>query len=164
MPFFGYYIFCDLYSSATGRYECFGQTYQNKTSEKPKEDANSASKSKFNLPPEKAIPVRVAKFSAPPVIDGKLDDEIWKSAQILKDFVQTSPGDNIAASKLTEVMLGYDEKNLYIAFRCWDEKDKIRATVAKRDDVFGEDNVRVWLDTYNDRRRAYILGWNPYGI
>ena len=34
----------------------------------------------------------------------------------------------------------------------------------KRDSVFGEDNVRVWLDTYNDQRRAYILGWNPLGI
>ncbi len=119
---------------------------------------------KFALPPEKANPVKVVKFAAAPAIDGRLDDEAWKSAQILKDFIQTSPGDNIPASKPTEVMLGYDEKNLYIAFRCFDERDKIRATVAKRDDVFGEDNVRVWLDTYNDRRRAYVLGFNPYGI
>jgi hypothetical protein len=121
-------------------------------------------KSKFSLPPEKANPVRVAKFSNAPVIDGKLNDEVWKSAQVLKDFIQTAPGDNIAASKPTEVMLGYDEKNFYIAFRCFDEKDKIRATVAKRDSVFGEDNVRVWLDTYNDQRRAYILGFNPLGV
>ncbi|MBA3600469.1 MAG: carbohydrate binding family 9 domain-containing protein [Acidobacteria bacterium] len=119
---------------------------------------------KFNLPPEKANPVKVARFIAPPVIDGKLDDEAWKSAQILKDFIQTGPGDNIAPSKPTEVMLGYDEKNFYIAFRCFDERDKIRATVAKRDNVFGEDNVRVWLDTYNDQRRAYVLGFNPLGI
>ena len=61
-------------------------------------------------------------------------------------------------------MLGYDEKNLYIAFKCYDEPDKIRATLAKRDAVFGEDNVRIWLDTFNDQRRAYILGFNPYGI
>ncbi len=61
--------------------------------------------------------------AADEVIDGKLDDEAWKSAQVLKDFIQTSPGDNVAASKPTEVMLGYDEKNLYIAFKCWDEPD-----------------------------------------
>lgn len=119
---------------------------------------------KFNLPPEKTRPIKITKFTAPPVIDGKLDDEAWKTAQVLKDFYQTSPGDNIAASKPTEVMLGYDEKNLYIAFRCFDEKGKIRATVAKRDNVFNEDNVRVWLDTYNDQRRAYVLGFNPLGI
>ena len=121
-------------------------------------------KSKFSLPPEKANPVRVAKFLAAPIIDGRLDDAVWQSAQVLKNFFQTSPGDNIAASKPTEVMLGYDEKNLYIAFKCFDEKDKIRATLAKRDNVFGEDNVRVYLDTYNDQRRAYIFGFNPYGI
>ena len=128
------------------------------------EKISVAGESKLSLPPEKANPVKVTKFSASPVIDGRLDDEVWKSAQVLKDFIQTSPGDNIAASKPTEVMLGYDEKHFYIAFKCWDEPDKIRATVAKRDEVFGEDNVRVWLDTYNDQRRAYIFGFNPLGI
>lgn len=58
----------------------------------------------------------------------------------------------------------YDEHHLYVAFKCWDEKDKIRATVAKRDNVFGEDNVRIWLDTFNDQRRAYVFGFNPLGI
>lgn len=128
------------------------------------DDLPSKGTGKYNLPPEKVNPVRVAKFSASPVIDGRLDDEVWKSAQVLKDFFQTSPGDNTPASKPTEVMLGYDEKFLYIAFKCYDERDKIRATVAKRDDVFGEDNVRIWLDTYNDQRRAYVLGFNPLGI
>jgi len=119
---------------------------------------------KFNLPPEKTSPVNVVKFIAAPVIDGKLDDEAWKSAPVLKDFYQTSPGDNIAPSKPTEAMIGYDEKHLYVAFKCYDETDKIRATLARRDGVFGEDNVRVYLDTYNDQRRAYVLGFNPLGI
>lgn len=125
---------------------------------------DSNAKSPFYLPTEKRNPIKIAKFSASPNIDGKLDDEMWKSAPVLKDFLQTAPGDNVAPSKLTEVMLGYDETHLYIAFRCFDEPDKIRATLAARDNVFGEDNVRVWLDTYNDQRRAYVLGWNPLGI
>ena len=125
---------------------------------------NSDANTKLIIPTEKANPVKVPKITAAPVIDGKLDDDIWKTAAVFKDFYQTSPGVNIAPSKPTETYLTYDEKNLYIAFKCWDEPDKIRATVAKRDDVFGEDNVRVWLDTYNDRRRAYVLGWNPLGI
>ncbi len=128
------------------------------------EKTSITAKSRLSLPPEKANPVTIARFATAPVIDGKLDDEVWKTAPVLKDFIQTSPGDNIPASKPTEVMLGYDEKNFYIAFKCFDEKDKIRATVAKRDNVFNEDNVRVWLDTYNDRRRAYVLGFNPLGI
>ena len=32
------------------------------------------------LPPEKANPVVVPKFDKPPVIDGKLDEEVWQKA------------------------------------------------------------------------------------
>jgi hypothetical protein len=138
---------------------------QNKEPETPKETKTApANKSKIVIPPEKARPIKIPKIETPPTIDGKADEEMWKQAAVFKDFYQTSPGDNIEASRPTEVMVMYDEKNLYVAFKCWDEKDKIRATVAKRDEVFGEDNVRMWLDTYNDQRRAYVLGFNPLGI
>jgi hypothetical protein len=121
--------------------------------------------SKIVIPPEKARPVTVPKIDPVGItIDGKPDEEAWRTASVFKDFYQTSPGDNIAPSKPTEVLMMYDEKNLYVAFKCWDEKDKIRATVAKRDNVNGEDNVRMWIDTYNDQRRAYVLGFNPFGI
>ena len=126
--------------------------------------ATTTAKPKITIPPEKANPVTIPRFEHPPAIDGKLDDEVWKTAAVFKDFYQINPGDNIAPSKPTEVMIGYDAKTLYLAFHCYDEPDKVRATVAKRDNVFDEDNVRVYLDTFNDQRRAYILGWNPLGV
>ena len=134
-----------------------------KEPEKPKETIVS-NKSKVEIPAEKKLPVNIPKIESAVTIDGKPDEEIWKQAAVFKDFYQTNPGDNIAPSKPTEVLVMYDEKNLYVAFKCWDEKDKIRATIAKRDEVFGEDNVRMWLDTYNDQRRAYVIGFNPLGI
>jgi hypothetical protein len=123
-----------------------------------------AAKHTVVVPPEKAKPISIPRFEHPPVIDGKLDDEIWKTAAVFKDFHQINPGDNIAPSKPTEAMIGYDSRTLYLGFHCYDEPDKIRATVAKRDEVFNEDNVRVFLDTFNDQRRAYVLGWNPLGV
>ena len=128
------------------------------------EKATLVKGSKVVLPPEKARPMTIPKFAEPITIDGRPDEEAWKNAAVFKDFYQTGPGDNIAPSKPTEVLMMYDEKNLYVAFKCWDDKGKIRATVAKRDSVYGEDNVRMWLDTYNDQRRAYVLGFNPLGI
>ena len=116
------------------------------------------------LPPEKAQPVRIPQFATPPVIDGKLDDEVWKNAAVLKDFYQIDPGDNIAPSKPTEVLIGYDPKFLYIAFRAFDEPDKIRSTVAKRDSIFQDDYVGFFLDTFNDQRRAFEFFFNPLGI
>src|ERR1044072_4117156 len=100
------------------------------------------SSSAITLPPEKARPVVVSRFEKPPVIDGKLDDEVWKTAVVLKDFYQTNPGDNIAPSKPTEVMIGFDSKFLYFAFHAYDDPSKIRASIANRDNVFGEDKDR----------------------
>lgn len=116
------------------------------------------------LPPEKASPVTVPKFATPPVIDGKLDETVWQNAAVLKDFYQIDPGDNIAPSKPTEVLIGYDAKFLYIAFRAFDEPDKVRSTVAKRDSIFQDDYVGFYLDTFNDKRKAFEMFFNPLGI
>ncbi len=116
------------------------------------------------VPAEKSRPVVVPKFERPPTIDGRLDEEVWKTAARFTDFVQTEPGDRTPPSKETIAYMGYDETNLYIGFFCFDEPDKIRATVAKRDNVGGEDYVGVFLDTFNDQRKAYILQFNPFGI
>jgi len=119
---------------------------------------------KVAIPEEKKRPMLIPETSAAITIDGRPDEAAWKTAAVFKDFYQTSPGYNTAASRPTEAYIMYDEHNLYIAFKCWDEKSGIHASIAKRDNVFGEDNVRLWLDTYDDQRRAYVLGFNPLGI
>src|SRR5712692_3381739 len=134
-----------------------------KGSPQPKAAGGSA-KPTIVLPPEKTQPVRLPRFDKPPVIDGKLDDEVWKHAIVLKDFYQVQPGDNIAPSKPTEVMLGYDSKFIYIAFHCYDEPDKVRATIPKRDNIFNDDYVGILFDTFNDSRKAYEFDFNPLGV
>jgi hypothetical protein len=116
------------------------------------------------LPPEKSNPVRVPRFERPPAIDGRLDDEAWKGAVVLKDFYQIQPGDNLAPSKPTVVYLGYDARNLYVAYHAYDDRDKIRATIAKRDAIFDDDYVGLFFDTFNDKRKAYEMNFNPLGV
>ncbi|HEV7397841.1 MAG TPA: DUF5916 domain-containing protein, partial [Pyrinomonadaceae bacterium] len=134
------------------------------TSEMKTSTANPKASSRVSVPLEKARPLRIPRFDKPPIIDGRIDDEVWKQGAVLRDFYQTNPGDNIAPSKPSEAFLGYDSKFLYFAFHAYDEPDKVRASVARRDQVFGEDNVRMYLDTFNDQRKAYVLGWNPLGV
>ena len=116
------------------------------------------------LPTEKLQPVVIPKLEQAPVIDGRLDDEAWKLAAVLKDFYQIEPGDNTRASKETEVFIAYDTTFLYVAFLAHDDAGKVRATVAKRDDIFSDDYVGIILDTYNDKRRAYQFFFNPLGV
>jgi hypothetical protein len=156
---YGALIFIILLCSLPAR----AQTAQPSAVRESKATTKSAS-SAIVLPPEKARPVVIPRFDHPPVIDGKIDDEVWKTAVILKDFYQTNPGDNIAPSKPTEVMIGFDSKFLYFAFRAYDDPARIRASVTARDNVLNEDNVRVFLDTFNDKRKAYVLAFNPLGV
>src|ERR1041385_4452479 len=116
------------------------------------------------LPAEKAQPVKLVFFAKPPVIDGKLDDEAWKSAAVLRDFYQWRPSDTAPASARTEVLIGYDARFIYFAFHAFDDPAKVRASVAKRDSIFDDDSIGLLLDTFNDKRRAYELFFNPLGV
>ncbi|HUR98097.1 MAG TPA: sugar-binding protein, partial [Pyrinomonadaceae bacterium] len=112
----------------------------------------------------KKEPVQIPKFTAPPVIDGVLNDEVWKSAAVFGDFLQTSPGDNVAPTHPTEFMMAYDSKNLYMAYKIKQDPSTVRATVARRDNIFNDDYVLVYIDTFNDQRQAYVIFFNPLGI
>ena len=116
------------------------------------------------LPPEKSNPVKPTLFAKPPVIDGKLDDEVWTTATVLKDFYQVQPGDNLIPENRTEVRLGYDAHFLYIAFHCFDDPSKVRANIPKRDNIWDDDYVGILFDTFNDQRRAYEFDFNPLGV
>ncbi|HSK70053.1 MAG TPA: carbohydrate binding family 9 domain-containing protein [Pyrinomonadaceae bacterium] len=113
---------------------------------------------------KKDAPVRIPRFDAPPVIDGKLDDAVWQTAAVFGDFLQIQPGDNVAPTHPTEFMMGYDSKNLYMAYRIFQDKNTVRATVSRRDNIFNDDYVLVYIDTFNDQRQAYVIFFNPLGI
>ncbi len=112
----------------------------------------------------KNAPVRIPRLESAPTIDGQLTDAVWAKAAVFGDFRQIQPGDNIAPSFPTEVLIGYDAKNLYIAFRVKQDKNKVRATLSRRDNIFDDDFVGLQLDTFNDRRQAYTFFFNPLGI
>ncbi|MFY9560746.1 MAG: DUF5916 domain-containing protein [Terriglobales bacterium] len=79
-------------------------------------------------------------------------------------FLQREPHDGEPVTEPTEVYLGYDEKNLYAAFVCHDDPTKIRAHETRREDFEGDDDVEIMLDTFHDRRRAYVFEVNPKGV
>jgi uncharacterized protein DUF5916/cellulose/xylan binding protein with CBM9 domain len=126
--------------------------------------ASAAAKPARMIPLEKAQPVRLPRFEKPPAIDGKLDDDVWKTAAVFKDFYQWRPSDTAPAAAQTEAMAGYDSRYIYFAFHAYDDPNKVRATVPKRDSIFDDDSVGVILDTFNDSRRGYELFFSPLGV
>ena len=109
--------------------------------------------------------IKIPEFISPPKIDGKLENPIWKSGAVLDAFTQYEPQEGARPSERTLVYIGYDKKNIYIAVRCFDSNTKkIRASLTNRDSVYGDDEVTIYLDTFNDKKRAFVFQVNPCGI
>jgi len=79
-------------------------------------------------------------------------------------FVQRNPHDGEKVSEETAAYLGYDQKNLYIVFVCFDDAKKVRGRMSRREDIFDDDQVEIMLDTFHDRRRAYAFQTTPLGV
>ncbi len=79
-------------------------------------------------------------------------------------FVQRNPHDGEKVSEETAAYLGYDQKNLYVVFVCFDDPKKVRARMSRREDIYDDDNVEIMLDTFHDRRRAYAFQTTPLGV
>lgn len=99
-------------------------------------------------------------------IDGRLDDAAWNQAALLHSFTQYQPVEGVPASQKTEVLVLVDKKAIYFAVRAFDTDARdIRATMSERDAFErSDDYVRFVLDTFNDRRRAYVFTVNPLGV
>jgi len=101
----------------------------------------------------------------PPVIDGRLDDEVWQFAPVLTDFLQRQPDEGAPATERTEVRFLFDETTLYIGARMFsDDPAAIQAPVSRRDQGTQAERLLVSLDTYLDRRTAYTFGVTASGV
>ena len=113
--------------------------------------------------------IPVSRLSQPPKIDGILDDEAWKIAPLTMtadQWVSYQPvrGDKMPENFRTEVRIGYDDRNVYVAFHCFDnEPDKIRTNVSRRDSSFSDDWIAMSLDSAGTGQSAYHLFSNPSG-
>ena len=101
-----------------------------------------------------------------PTIDGAIEDDVWKNAEVITGFIQAEPYEGQNATEKTEVWLLYDAKNIYIGVICHDSDPKsIISTDARRDSSLEEtDSFRIIFDTYYDRQNGFVFGTNPTGI
>jgi hypothetical protein len=101
---------------------------------------------------EKSMEVRFTPSS--PAIDGYIED-IWSVADSACDFVQNMPYENKEPSEKTVVFILQDKANLYVAFRCYTDSIKPVGNFATY-----EDHVSLYIDTFNDKTKAYAFKVN----
>jgi hypothetical protein len=113
-----------------------------------------------------AVAVGMIADGQQPAIDGKVDDEAWKTVPPFTAFIQQEPDEGQPASELTEIRFLVDRKNLYISVIAFDrEPGRIIVAQSRRDsDLNDTDSVQILLDTLNDGQSAFVFGTNPFGI
>ncbi len=98
-----------------------------------------------------------------PVIDGKLDDECWKTGTWAGDFHQYIPNEGAKPTYPSEFKILYDDRYLYVALRAFDgEPEKIQRIAGLRDEFVG-DMMGVNFDSYHDHRTGFEFTLNAWG-
>ncbi len=99
-----------------------------------------------------------------PNIDGVIDDKGWEIVEWSGDFIEWEPDENTQPSQKTKFKIIYDKKYLYVAFRCYDtEPNKIEKRLSRRDGFVG-DGVALLIDSYNDKRNAFVFLVTAAGV
>lgn len=99
-----------------------------------------------------------------PVLDGKLDEEIWNQGLWVDDFIQHEPYNGRPATQRTEFKILFDDNNLYVAIRAFDTApDSIITRLTRRDEIDG-DFLGVIIDSYHDLRTGFLFAVSAAGV
>jgi hypothetical protein len=109
--------------------------------------------------------VHIPRLANPAVtVDGSLGEPVWSQAARLTGFHQYQPVDGRPADERTEARVFYSQDAIYFGVIANAKNPaSIRATVADRDNLNNEDRITIYLDTFNDHRRAFFFVVNPLG-
>ena len=111
------------------------------------------------------VRVTVPRIDSTIEVDGVLDEAAWRQAAVLSGFSQYEPADGRPADEETEVLVWYGPTAIHFGIFAYDSQPAaVRATVADRDAIDADDHVILYLDTFNERRRAYFFAVNPLGV
>ena len=102
--------------------------------------------------------IKTTRVTKAPKIDGVLDDEAWKNAEVCTDFVIFRPenGDPVKAEYQTTVKIVYDDNAIYISAEMLDtEPENIPQEFAVRDNFSQADFFLVTINPNDD-------GQNPF--
>src|SRR5712691_7945884 len=92
-------------------------------------------------------------------IDGRLDDDAWRGASWISDFVQKMPKEGAPPTDSMSIAILYDDAALYVGARMYSRNPlRIQAPLSRRDNTTQAEHLWVSFDTFHDHRTAYSFG------
>jgi hypothetical protein len=114
-----------------------------------------------------AVVVRAVRLDRPLTIDGRLDEEAYRSNASYGDFIQQEPHEGSPASEKTDVWVFFDDRNIYVAARCWDshpERDIVTELRRDNANTVQNESLTVVFDTFGDHRNGFFFQTGPLGV
>ncbi|MEI6189431.1 MAG: DUF5916 domain-containing protein [Chitinophagia bacterium] len=97
-------------------------------------------------------------------IDGILDEAVWATSQVAKDFHKKYPSDIGPAKQQTEARYTYDDKNLYFAFKVYDSGAYVTTSLKRDNGHDGNDGIGVILDPLNLKSNGFYFVVNALNV
>jgi hypothetical protein len=111
--------------------------------------------------------IRAVRVLEPLVVDGNLSEPLYESVPGMTGYTQVEPRAGEPAAARTETWLSFDDDNVYVSFKCYDDDmERLVATEMRRDSTLlwqGNDIVAFVFDTFYDRRNSIIFTVNALG-
>ena len=110
-------------------------------------------------------PLHIKKAKSKIVLDGKLEEDDWKTAQVAADWFLNFPVDTIKSPFQTEARVTFDDQFFYVSFVCMDDDTPDLINSLRRDfDYPLNDNVGVNIGPYNDGLNGFFFAVTPAGV
>lgn len=110
--------------------------------------------------------ITATRVTTPIAVDARFDDEVYLTVEPTRGFIQQDPREGDPATEATEVWVLFDDKNLYIAAKCYDSQpDRMISTELRRDNpgIFNNESVAIVIDTFHDLRNGFRFQTNALG-
>jgi hypothetical protein len=107
---------------------------------------------------------RAVRVERPPVIDGRLDEDVWRRAPPTTAFTQKVPVEGKAPTEKTTMRVLYDDDAIYVAFECEQRGVPVESRLTRRDRQVEADSVTFTIDTRRDGKSAFEFYVNAAGV
>jgi hypothetical protein len=109
--------------------------------------------------------LHIRKATSPIHIDGELNEQAWKDADVADNFFMVLPMDTSHAKVKTAVRMTYDAQNVYVMAVCYiNNPGPYMVESLRRDFSFGKnDNFIFFIDPFDDRTNGFTFGANAAG-
>jgi len=110
----------------------------------------------------------IERASAPPALDGKLQDPCWQGIAPNADFGFCEYGARRYAAPKTEFKYLWDDTYLYVAFTCYEDSAQNLGRVKAADMdksklIYVRDCIELHIDGNNDNATRFQVWFNPPG-